>query len=259
VKGHRDLELIAAGSLACAIAALLIPAAAISLIFAAPLALFATGYALVAATFARERLELPQMLTLSVAISLTVLVLGSFLLNYVPGGLGALAWAILLLVVVLNGCRVAALRRPAPGPRRTLRRPRTEPRRDAMLLGGLLLAAVALGLSQTTLPAKHARGYTELWLTPKTGSSAAKAEIGVGSEEQRETSYVLQVQLGTGEAPLRRELTLKPGETREFEFELPPNTTGATLPVAAKLFRQDHPGVVYRRVSAPISTSGAGR
>lgn len=252
MKGHRDLEIVAAGSLLCALAALLIPLAALSLLFAIPLLLVAPGYAIVAATFARRPIGQPQVALLSVALSLATLVLGGLLLNYTPGGLQALPWALLILLVVLNGCRLAALRRAPAVSGRKLPRPRIGRRDGALLLGGAALAALALGLAMTTLPAKNARGFTQLWVTPEAGAVAGSAEIGVGSEEQHEASYLLKVRLGKATQPFVHTFTLRPGETRTLDFEAPPFSSGAPVPVTARLFLRDRPNAVYRRVSAWI-------
>ena len=251
MKGHRDLEIVAWGSLLCALAALVIPFAALSFLFAAPLLLIAPGYAITAATFARRPLERAKVALLSVALSLAALVLGGLLLNYVPGGLQAIPWALLVLLVVFACCRSAALRR-APAARGGKLPALRVGRRDAgLLLGGAALAAVAIGLAMTTLPAKNARGFTQLWVTPQTNPAARSAEIGIGSEEQHAASYILRVKVGDAARPLVRRFTLRPGDTQILEFDAPPLALG-TVPVSARLYLADRPRAVYRRVSAWI-------
>ena len=251
MRGHRDLEILAGGSLICAVAALAIAWSPLSLIFAAPLALAAPGYAIVAATFARKRIGRPLFLALSVGLSLAILVLGGLLLNYTPGGARAISWAVLLLLIILNGSRVAALRRPA-APRRPLPRLRIDWRSGGLLAGGALLTAIALALAFTTLPAKNARGYTQLWLAPRTDTATGGAEVGVGSEEQHKTGYVLQVRLGDRARPLMRRFELKPGESRTVKVDAPQSPKRETVPLTALLYRQDQPTQIYRRVSGWI-------
>ena len=251
MRGNRDLQLLAWGSVLCAVVALAIPLPVLSLLFAAPLALFAPGYAIVAVTFARRKLDGQRTLLLSLALSLTTLVLGAFLLNYAPGGVRGFSWAVLLALVTVACCRAAALRRPrGSGP--ALSWPSIRRRDAALLLGGTALAAAALVLAMTTLPAKNARGFTELWVTPQAGAVAGSAEIGIGSEEQHATSYVLRTQLGNGGVPVVRRFTLRPGETRTLRLLATPSSGSTPLPVTAQLFRADRPGAVYRRVSAWI-------
>jgi uncharacterized membrane protein len=253
MRGQRDLAITAWGSVLCALAALLIPWPALSLLFAAPLVLLAPGYAIVAATFARRDLSWQRAALLSLSLSLATLVIGSFLLNYAPGGIRGVSWAILLPLVTVACCRAAALRRPWSA-KLALPKPRIGRRDGAFVLGGLALAVAALVLAMTTLPAKDARGYTALWVTPEASRTGGAATIGIGSEEQHETSYVLRTRVG-GDPPAVRRFTLRPGEERTIRLGAVPSTDGAPVPVEAQLARGGRPGQVYRQVSASIPGS----
>jgi uncharacterized membrane protein len=250
VRGHRDLEVAAAGSAVCAALALLLPLTALRILFAAPLALLLPGYAIAAAAFGARPTGWQRTLVLSLGLSLATLALGGLALNYVPGGIRSGSWALLLVLVALSCCRVAALRRPSPShhasswPR--LRLSRTE---AGLVLGGSAAAAIALALAFATLPAKNALGYTELWISPTGGRAAAGVQIGVSSDEQSAVAYLLQVRLGRSRPPVIRHFTLNPAETHTISLGAAPPPLG-TLPVTALLFRQDDPSTVYRRVSA---------
>ena len=250
MRGQRDLAITAWGSVLCAFLALVFPWPALSLVFAAPLALLAPGYAIVAATFARRDLGWQRAALLSLALSLATLVIGSFLLNYVPGGIRDISWAILLPLVTIACCRGAALRRPKSA-RLALPKPRIGRRDAAFLLGGLALAVAALVLAMTTLPAKNARGFTELWVTPEASRTGGAATIGIGSNEQHKTSYVLRTRVGGG-TPAVRHFTLRPGEEHTIRLDAVPSASGAPVPVKAQLARAGRPDEVYRRVSASI-------
>jgi hypothetical protein len=257
VRGHRDLKLVSVGSVACALVALLLPVEVVRLLFAAPLALFLPGYAITSSAFARRFVTLPQLLTLSLGLSLTVLALGSLALNFVPGGLRAGSWAILLTLVVLATSREAALRRPKPGAWRgpKIERPRIPAAGGILLLAGTLAAAAAVALAFATLPAKHAVGYTELWMQSFDRPGLAGVRIGVGSEEQHRTAYRLRVRFGDGGEPAVRYFALNPGQTKAVRVpaKLPPSSHA--LPVVAALFRQDRSDRPYRRVSGWIASS----
>jgi uncharacterized membrane protein len=248
VRGHRDLERAAQASLLCALAALVLPLEPLQVAFAVPLTLFLPGYAIAAATFARRPLSWAPFLLLSLALSLCVLALGTLVLNYVPGGVRATSWALLLLLVILNGCRLAALRRP-PAPEGATRWPRPLAGvgcPQAILLGGGGLAALAaLVLAMTPLPADNALGYTELWIATAPTDSSGTARVGVRSQEKRTVSYFLRVTFGGGE-PVVRLFKLRPGESRVLSVQAPP--TSQPVPVVASLFRQAQPTKVYRRV-----------
>jgi len=87
-------------------------------------------------------------------------------------------------------------------------------------------------------------------VTPQANRTGGRAEIGVGSEEQHETSYVLRTRVGNG-APAVRRFTLRPGEEHTIRLYTP-SADGAPVPVKAQLALAARPGQVYRQVSASI-------
>jgi uncharacterized membrane protein len=250
MRGHRDLRLVVTAAIFCAVLALAIPVEFLSLLFAAPLAFFLPGYAIAAAALVRNRLTRLQMLPLSLGLSLATLALGSLLLNYL-GGLRAGSWALLLVVVTVAAARAAALRRPAAGG--GLRLPRPAAATLAMGLAGLVLAGAAVALAYDPLSASHAIGYTELWMQP---AGDAAVRVGVGNQQHTGTGYELQVRFGRGTAPVSRSLRLDPGEQAVIELSAPEGAPSRPLPVVATLFREDTPGVAYRRVNGWLLPPG---
>jgi len=250
MKGHGDLRLLAWGSLLCAIVALVLPWPAVSLVFVAPLALFAPGYAIVAAAFARRQLDPARLLVLSLALSLAVLALGGLVLNYL-GGIHGFSWAVLLLLVVLGCCRSAALRRDRPPESLRLRLPKPGVPKLGLALGGLAAVAAALVLASTTLPAKSAIGYTELWIVPELESEGSEALVGVKSEEQQTTEYDLGVRIG--KQLVKRSFVLEPGEETSVRVGPPIAPASPTVPVVATLLLDSDPSYVYRRVESTLT------
>lgn len=277
MRGHRDLRAVSAVSLLCALLALLAPWETVAFVFAAPLALILPGYAITAAAFARRRLAWPQFLALTLALSLATLVLGSLVLNYVPGGIRAFSWALLLPLVVLNGCRTAALRRAGEPALPRWPKPRLNRVEAGLLLGSLAAVVAALVLASATLPAKQALGFTQLWILPEAGSLGSEVQIGVTNDEQEAVDYDLRVRiggrgtarpepavagsekiearlLGLGQATalaaeiIRRSFHLEPGETRVVRVGPPAAPAGSAVPVVATLLRHNRPLSVYRRV-----------
>jgi len=289
VRGYADLRRVAWGSLLCAVVALVLPWPAVSLVFAAPLALFAPGYAIVAATFARRPLDRAPRLVLSLALSLAVLALGGLVLDYL-GGIHGFSWAILLLLVVIGCCRAAALRRerrPQPSQPRMPRPSRLE---AGLVLGAIAAVVAALVLASTDLPANSAVGYTELWIVPKADSEGSEAEVGVRSEEQQTTEYDLGMRIGARQL-IRRSFVLAPGEETVVTVGPPvvpavvPSRSAAhrhskapaarskgpgrsakparaaartpsTVPVVATLLLDRDPSFVYRRVKSSLTVPG---
>ncbi|MCW2987123.1 MAG: hypothetical protein JWM24_61 [Solirubrobacterales bacterium] len=252
MRGHKDLRLLVAASAVCALLALILPLDLLRLAFALPLTLFLSGYAIAAATFARRPIDRTTTLILSVGISIAVLALGGLLLNY-AGGLHAGTWALLLVLVVLAASRAAALRR-APTGTRTLvpPRPRVSTAAAAVLAMAALATVAAFALAFTPLSAKHATGYTELWLQPFDSARGAAVRVGIGSNEQERTAYRLSIHLGRGGAPATRRFALEPGESHVLHLGVSP-VTGGPQKVVASLFRTANPSQPYRRASAWIS------
>ncbi len=259
MKGHADLRAAVAASLLCAVLALLLPFAVVKLVFAAPLALFLPGYAIAAATFARRPLDRPRLLLLSLGLSLVTLALGALVLNYLPGGIRAGSWALLLVLVVIGACRAAALARPratATG----IAWPRLSPSRTGagLLAGGALAALAASVLAFVPLSADNAIGYTEMWIKPFDSESRAGVKIGVGNREQNDAEYRLRVHVGEGdgEETATYPIALEPGQTQVQVVPIVTPSSGEPTPVVAVLVMADSPTRAYRRVSAWIPASG---
>ncbi len=257
MRGHRDLVIAVRAAALCALLALLLPGGLPSLIFAAPLALLLPGFAIASATFVRRPLDRAQLLALSLALSLMTLALGGLVLNYAPGGIRAFSWTLLLVLIVVAGCRAAALRRPRPPIKRAaLVPPRVSALAAVVAIAGLALAVAALVLAFTTLPAKNALGYSELWMLPSDNVPAA-VEVGVISQEKSPARFRLQVAFANRAKPIEREFSLDPGEEKVLQLgtELPP--PGTAVAVDASLYLQSLPGEAYRRVSGQIAAPEA--
>jgi uncharacterized membrane protein len=253
VKGHHDLRLVCLLTVICALGSLVTVIGPVRIVFAAPLALALPGYAITAAAFGRRRLGLIEMVPLTVGISLAALVLGSIVLNYTPGGIQGGAWLVLLTLVVLGCCRLAAVRRGDAPPRQLpLHLPRLTARTGVLLGGALAVTAAALTLAQVTLPAGNAYGFTELWLVP-TDQTPVVARVGVASEQQHRTAYRLVVTVGDAQ-PVSRRVVLDPGEKLSLDFSAPP--APKPTPVEANLYLRGEPQQPYRSVSGWVPASG---
>jgi uncharacterized membrane protein len=257
MKGHKDLRLACLLALASAVLALLLPGGPLCLVVALPLVLFLPGYALASAIFARGKIPLRHLLVLSLGLSLAILALGALLLNYLPGGIRAGWWALLLAIVVFAAARAAAIRRPsyraAPKPSW---KPQPNPAKSALFAGGGLAIVAAIVLAFTPVGAKEAVGYTQMWIRPLGGAKTG-VEIGVGSAEQREASYRLWVKFGDREAPQGRYFKLAPGETRLVRL-LTEEQPAKAEQIRAALFKLGGPGRAYRRVSTWITPTNPG-
>lgn len=258
MSGHSDLRRLVWGAVGCAIAALLLPWGAASLLFAAPLALIMPGYAIASAAFARHPLEWPRFAVLCVALSLAVLALGGLLLNYLPGGIRGSSWALLLVLVAIGASTVAARRRGGQPAAIEWPRIQISPLELGLVGGGLAALAAALVLASAPLPADDALGFAELWIVPVPGTERSEAAIGVKSQEQEADEFDLRIRIG-GQRVVRRSFSLHPGDERVVRVGSPPRRAGAPVTVVATLLRHEAPADVYRRVKGWLIAPGAGR
>lgn len=250
MRGRLDLRLVVAATVICALGSLISPLGEARIVFVVPLALLLPGYAITAAAFGPRRPTWMELVPLSVGISLAALALGSIILTFTPAGLRSAPWTLLLCVIVLGSCRIAAVRRgQATAPRPAIGNLRLKPVNAIFLVAGAAMVVAALVLAQTTLHADRAFGFSQLWMLP-TDQTNREAVIGVTSEQQHRQRYHLEVRFSDSRLPLVRSFSLAPGETRTLRFGHAP-TPRATL-VDAILFADRQPGVAYRRVSGRL-------
>jgi uncharacterized membrane protein len=250
VRGHRDLRLAAAAAVLCALIAALVPVELIRVVAALPLTLYLPGFALVAAVFDGEELAPLKRATLEVAASLIVLILSAFVLNVFPFGLTTASWAVLLPLLIIVGCAVAAIRRgkARQRPRPLLASADRPATRTIVLVGAaVLIGAASIALAQKPLPAKHAEGYTALWMLP-TDADEEAVVVGVQSNEQEPASYRLRVTTGGASQSQTYRVKLDPGEEKTFEVEVPSRSAGRSH-VVASLYREGKPERLFRRVT----------
>jgi len=254
VRGHRDLEAVCIAAIVAALVAALVPWEVVRILAALPLAVFLPGYAIAAAAFSAQRLDLQRLTMLVLLCGLSLLCLGGIVLNFLPGGIRTVTWALLLVVVIVAAARAAAVRRAGPDrPWRGWTRPRVRGWDLACALFAVAAVAGALIFAYTPLPASKAVGYTALWMLPGKATAAPAVKVGVISAEQDRQRYRLRVRVGKNDKPTVYRLALDPGEERVLRVPVD-SARGKSTRVAASLYDTDHPQKLYRRVTTWIPT-----
>jgi hypothetical protein len=255
----RDLRMVIGAALVCGAVVVSVQVTVVRVLFAVPLCLVLPGYAIAAATFGPTRPAATRMLMLVPALSLSTLVVGSLLLDLLPGGIRLGSWTILLVVVVIAGAGVAIVRRVGSRrPPRRATRLRLRARDVILLLFAALAMGGALALSRTPLPAHKAIGYTSLWMLQSGTAYAPAVRIGVRSAELHPTTYRLTLTTGSGPpAVVDPALTLAPGEASTVNVPLILATPSNRTLVTAQLYRAGSPDV-YRHVSTLVSPPPSG-
>jgi uncharacterized membrane protein len=266
MTAHRDLRAVLLGAVVCALIAVVIPFWPVRVLAAVPLLLLLPGFAVTQASFARNRPPWPMLPMLSIGLSLSLLAVGVVVLHVLPGRFGEASWVGWALLVTLAGCLVAAARRP-PAAERTAPagRPPRRPRRlrRVPLAGSLpreqtaMLAVAGLALIATVFvsahvwPARNAIGYTRLWMLPsKADAKVPHVTIGVENDEHEESVYRLVLDVG-GVKSIRR-MDLDPGRIRIWRVRPVVPDAGKETHVVARLYIDDDPYKVYRRVTGWI-------
>lgn len=258
MRGHRDLKWVCVAAIVAALVAAVAPWEVVRLLAALPLAVFLPGYAITAAAFGSQRLDPQRLAMLTLLCGLSLLCLGGIVLNYLPGGLRTVTWALLLVLVILAAARGAAVRRRKPDRRGSgWTRPPLRGVDVACLVLAAAAAAVALIFASTPLPAGKAVGYTALWMLPAEDAASAALDVGVISSEQGPQRYRLEVRVGEKGKPTRYHLALDPDEERVFEVPLEIRS-GKKTRVVASLYDSERPHQVYRRVTAWSVGSASG-
>jgi len=211
-----------------------------------PFVLFAPGYALQAALDPTRRLGGTERLVLSLGISLAVLVPGGLLLNGAPGGLGRPTWTVLLTVVTCAACAVAWRRRD-PSVRLGLPTVLLRRRETVAVLGALVLAGGAYGLSSASANQQRV-GFSQLWLLPQ--ESTTPMSVGLRSLELTPTDFHVEVVSGATTV-LDTSVTLSPGQTWRTTLD-PPDPQ---QPVDAVIYRDGSTDAPYRSVHLAAGAS----
>ena len=97
-----------------------------------PFVLFLPGYVLTSALFARRTIRRAEVLLLSLAFSVSIVVIGTLILNWLPWGLTTTTWTALLLAVTVIGSAWALLAIPVDDAQKSPPVPTS--RRQALLL-----------------------------------------------------------------------------------------------------------------------------
>jgi hypothetical protein len=224
------------------------------------------GLALARALFPTRALSAVELLLLSIALSLAVVVVGSVVLHMTPFGLTTTSWTILLACVTVgatfathvwvahptgdfaSGTRTAEALSAGAHP---LLRPRW------VINGALLGLAIGIAISavlfaRTPLPAKGIEGYSALWLLP--GDKASRRlDLGVQSSELETTRYRLELRVGKTRLHTYRFVLA----TSDQWTASPRVRRGWKGTVRALLYRASAPDKVYRHARLLVATRPA--
>jgi hypothetical protein len=216
----------------------------LSLVLALP------GYALSYVVLGTRVLGPVERTVVTVALALTVSILGTLLLDLLSLNLSSRTWSLLLAGTTVVACAIARrAQTDVPRERSTRRAPRP---RDVAAVGvAVAITWSAVVLARTPLrPPNGVTGYTQLWALPVAGG----VEFGVASHELGPVRYRLEV--GADEHATRRWVRLRLSPREQWTWLVPGVSFSPSNVVTARLYRADRPHSPYRYVRLRVSPRG---
>lgn len=240
----------------------------VGILLALPMVFFVPGYLLTEILTHSRRLDIAYRLTLSLGLSLTLDILGGFLLNVLPVGLRTQSWvALLCCLALLFALAVFFLRksilyeslRDEHGNRLSSAKPVFWRRVRGGIVFALAAALVVLSLVYATqgVAKEPQPGFTQLWMLPSRQPSCA-VNIGIRSFEKDSITYHAVMTVNSIKTMAWSSLVLAPDQTWERSIAVKLATTKDMF-VELKLYRDDKPTVVYREVHLTLTVASTGQ
>ncbi len=241
----------------------------VSVLLALPLIFFVPGYMLTAVLTHTRRLDIFHRLALSLGLSLTLDILGGFLLNVLPMGLRMQSWIVLLSCLTLvfalavlylrRGMVYVSEREDHVVQRREPRTPTTHfifwtRVRDGFVFA-LAITLVILSLMYATRSVAEGPhvGFTQLWMLPPSHKAqTCVVNVGIHSFENGPVTYHASITMNSAQTMSWPTLTLAPNQLWERSVAVTP-TTAKNMFVEMRLYRNDKPTVMYREVHMTLT------
>jgi uncharacterized membrane protein len=235
--------------------------AVIGTAIALPLVFLTPGYLLLELLTQKREHDGITRLLLSIGLSLSIDILGGFLLNITPIGITSITWGIFLnifIIVCIFLCMVKRRRWQLQGDLRQQRQ-RDQPMHYQLWLLLLTICIVIFSFAYTTnsIANQSHQGFTQFWLLLDNQQSHICAmQIGIYSGEAVTTTYQIEVRENHQHAASWPSITLVPQQKWLGRFLIPTNRTQAKpLQVEANLYRQQELGYVYRNAQMRVLLS----
>jgi len=220
-----------------------------------PLIAFAQGFLVLRAATGRSRIDL-EFIILSAGTSVAItIVLG--LVLHAFNAITAVGWIVASGVVCAGAIGWSALtrdraERPAVPPRHAVSR-------KTIVCFGIMAALFAGAAAVAHHGAVNQRqfAFTELWIVPTDGRSAERVSVGVKNEEQRPSTYVLELVRNGRLLARLPPFSLNDGEQRVEVIPISVDA-GVDQRLEARLHKSDDP-LFIRRVWLSNATTETGQ
>lgn len=254
-RRYLDLLLtiaIALINVACALIPIKLPLLAFFL--ALPLIFFLPGYALIDILSYKSHLSALYRFVVSVVLSVVIDILGGFMLNFFPIGLGKTSWAELLgLLTIVFTLIAIGLRRKST--EKDARPSKFYFRFYEYVLVGLSILLVILTLQYSAVQkAQSQTGFTQLWMLPSAPvNNNCAVQLGVRSFEVSSVTYRITMNLNGVPVQTWQSLALKPQQEWDQLVQIHPKIVGAAIYVEIALYKTSDLKTVYREVHMTLN------
>lgn len=182
------------------------------------------------------------------ATSMAIVIVLGLVLNRLSDGLVPKEWWLnlsLVCVVTAPLGLAAGLRMSRSAPRPPVSRASLA--RAAVVALSAVIAVGAIWLARSGAEAHREYAYTNLWILPQDGPNSSSALLGIENKEQAGRVYKLELMANGAVIGLLPDLRLEPDERLVQTVSVPRQAGGETM-IEARLFREEQPDLVYRRV-----------
>lgn len=219
--------------------AILQAGAALLLVFILP------GYALRCLLFTNIHLDIVESLTYTVGLSLTLTIIGAFLLHYSPWGLQTLSWLMLLGGVTIASAGIAMTRRVLMTNIDVYRSYRPDINREQFLLVclALLMVVAAYWNSYASASNQPYDEFTQFWMVD---AGQNMVQIGIKNVERQAQDYV--VVLKANNQPIYQSEIINLSPQDDWGVRLRYDDIRNLDRITASLYLSDQMATPYREV-----------
>ncbi len=276
IKALNDLLLLNFIVGLLVIVVIIAPSNALRLVLGLPFLLFFPGYALVASLFpGKDHLDGVERVALSAVLSLVIVPLGGFILNFTPWGVRLYPVLVLITVFILVTSLVAGYRRHRlPEGEKFIvawhltmipwRGKSPVDRVLAAVLALVVLGTIGVSIYAVAVP-RPGEKYTEFYLLGPEGKiggypvaltlgDEAKVTVVIVNHEQEEMSYRVAVTIDGVSNNTVGPLRLPPGGSWEGLVGFTPSEPGDQT-VEFLLYREGQGGIYQNPLSLPVSVA----
>lgn len=230
------------------------PLPVIGVVLALPLVFLLPGYALTEMLFYRRSLDRAHRFIFVLGLSLTVDILGGFILNLLPMGLRAISWAVFLglLTLIFSLIALCLRRRFAAN-----EMPRVKigfSLQEYIFVGlSVVITILALYYSVMSAAERSSPGFTQAWMLPlKQRQNISTVRMGIRSFEKTSVTYRITLAANGAQVNEWRSVVLAPQQEWDEVVPISLKSRKGSMYVEVKLYKLDNPEAIYRELHVTL-------